>query len=443
MKKLLAWGERLGGMVRAPRLYFAVVPLTIPLIFATVDSSRPDAATRLQAAPPPLPALTFTAAPAPSSPLPGHVMYYPIHSGDTLGEVFAAGGLSPAQSYAIVQDFGKVVDPRRLRLGSVIRFHYDDRGEVAAVSMKIVGWGEVSARRAGDAFEVSSNEAPTHTEERAVAARIESSLYDAVRAAGESPELVQSLVDVFQWDVDFFALQRGDSFSMIVRQRFSGDDAVGYGPILAAQFTHKGEVYEAFRYEQPDGSGGYYTRGGTPVKKQFLKAPLKFTRITSGFSQHRFHPILKIFRPHHGVDYGAPVGTPVMSTADGVVSFTGYDRGEGNYIRIRHNSRLETWYLHLSRFRSGLKPGQRVQQGDVIGYVGATGLATGPHLDYRVKDAGNWLNPLSLRSITPDPLRGASLRYFRTAVAQACTRLEEKAQQIASGTMPHSETPAP
>jgi murein DD-endopeptidase MepM/ murein hydrolase activator NlpD len=217
----------------------------------------------------------------------------------------------------------------------------------------------------------------------------------------------------------------------VVKKKYSGADAVGYGPIVAATFTHDGQTFEAFRDESTAGRGGYYSRTGTPLRKQFLRAPLQFSRITSTFSNHRFHPLLHYFRPHHGVDYGAPVGTPVMTTADGVVVDARYNAGEGNFVRIRHSSRIETSYLHLSRFAKNIRRGTKVTQGDVIGYVGATGLATGPHLDYRVSDGGTWLDPLKLKSITPDPLRGDSLRQFRARVVQLVPKLTAPAPQVA------------
>src|SRR5207244_12170662 len=222
-------------------------------------------------------------------------------------------------------------------------------GAIDSVEMKVTGWGEISALRAPAGFEVTSRPAEQRSVSAVVAAEIDTSLYDALRNAGEGPQLVQQLVDVFQWDIDFFALQKGDSFSVIVEKKCAGADAVGYGPITAARFTHGGQNYEAFRQELSDGRAGYYASNATPLRKQVLRAPLQFTRITSGFSKSRFHPILHAFRPHHGVDYGAPMGTPVMTTADGVVVSAMYNRGEGNFVRIRHTSRLETYYLHLSR----------------------------------------------------------------------------------------------
>jgi murein DD-endopeptidase MepM/ murein hydrolase activator NlpD len=206
---------------------------------------------------------------------------------------------------------------------------------------------------------------------------------------------------------------------------------VGYGPVLAARFKSNGQIFEAFRQERHDGRAGYYARNGSPLRKQFLRAPLQFTRITSRFTRSRYHPILHCFRPHHGVDYGAPVGTPVMTTADGVIVEAGRKRGEGNYIRVRHTARLDTYYLHLSRFAKGMKRGRKVVQGEVIGFVGRTGLATGPHLDYRVSDRGTWLDPLKLRSINPDPLSLAALRQFRANVSRLAPKLATAGPQVA------------
>jgi murein DD-endopeptidase MepM/ murein hydrolase activator NlpD len=180
-----------------------------------------------------------------------------------------------------------------------------------------------------------------------------------------------------------------------------------------------------------DGRAGYYARNGSPLRKQFLRAPLQFTRITSKFSKSRWHPILHCFRPHNGVDYGAPVGTPVMTTADGVVVEVGRKRGEGNYIRIRHTARLDTYYLHLSRFGKGIHRGAKVTQGQVIGFVGSSGLATGPHLDYRVSDHGKWLDPLKLKSITPDPLPVALAQQFRRNVVSLAPKLAVTPPQVA------------
>jgi murein DD-endopeptidase MepM/ murein hydrolase activator NlpD len=412
------------------RLFGAlIIALAIPLLLAA-PASRPVIA--------PLPAAPGHAAPAlryadltevgPAE-LPEHSLVLTMERNDTLASVLTAGGLSRPDSAALTRAFGESIDVRRLRPGHLFRFHYDVDGGVDTVQMKVLGWGDLEAVRHGDAeFQVTPRPAEQRSVISTTAATIDSSLYEAVRGAGEQPQLMQQIVDVFQWDVDFFQLQKGDQFSLVVEKKFAGPQLVGYGPILAARFITGGVVYDAFRHEAADGRAGYYSREGTPLRKQFLKAPLKFTRITSGFSKRRFHPVLRYFRPHHGVDYGAPAGTPVMTTADGVVVEARRNGGEGNVVRIRHTSKIETSYLHLSRFAKGIKRGTRVMQGDVIGYVGQTGLATGPHLDYRVRENGKWLDPLKLRSITPDPLPRESLRRFQGDVAAHLPRLASEPQ---------------
>lgn len=423
--------------MRRPRSYFAVViPIAIPLLLASVhfEPATPTRNASVMAAgsPTPLPPLRYAdlAAP-PTAELPEHSLILTVEDGDTLDSILRAGGLSPSDSAQLNNRFGQTIDLRRLRPGNMLRFHYDRVGQVDSVELKLNGWGELDALRTDGHFEVSTHPAEIREIETTVSAGIDSSLYEALRAEGENPQLAQQLVDVFQWDIDFFALQKGDTFTLVVKKRFAGNDLVGYGPITAARFFHEGTTYEAFRHEAPDGRAGYYSRSGSPLRKQFLRAPLQFTRITSTFSNHRFHPILKYFRAHHGVDYGAPVGTPVMTTADGVVVEAGYHGGEGNVVRIRHTSRIETSYLHLSRFARNVRRGTKVTQGDVIGYVGATGLATGPHLDYRVCDGGTWLDPLKLKSITPDPLRGGQLATFHANVDRLMPRLTAPSAQVA------------
>jgi murein DD-endopeptidase MepM/ murein hydrolase activator NlpD len=418
-------GKALRGALRRPRVFAALaVPLAVPLFLAAVRNQPEFGAVNASAAVPAV-QLRYDELRKPfRAELPEHSLILTVEPNDTLDGVLTAGGLTRGESALLTREFGKSFDVRRLRPGHMVRFHYDQVGVVDGVQMKITGWGELAAVRNGAGFEVEARPAETRQIETTISATVDRSLYEAIRDAGEGPQLVQQLVDVFQWDIDFFELRRGDTFSFVVSKHFAGSDVVGYGPITAARFTHRGTTYEAFRHESADGFGGYYGRGGAPLRKQFLKAPLKFSRVTSGFSKRRFHPVLKYFRPHHGIDYGARVGTPVMTTADGVVVEARYKQGEGNFVRIRHSSTYDTYYLHLSRFAKGLKKGTKVTQGDVIGYVGMTGLATGPHLDYRVTERGKWLNPLNLKSITPDPLRGAQLARYRANVARLVTRLD-------------------
>jgi murein DD-endopeptidase MepM/ murein hydrolase activator NlpD len=242
---------------------------------------------------------------------------------------------------------------------------------------------------------------------------VETSLFQAVSAAGGRPALAVEIADIFRWDVDFLRdLRQGDSFVAIVDVQTIDGEFYRYGTVFAARFVNKGRTMNAVIFPDQDGRLGYYDLAGAPLRKMFLRSPLKFSRITSRFSNSRFHPVLKKSMPHYGVDYGAPVGTPVHATADGVVTLAGRNGGGGNTVRLRHPNGYETNYLHLSRYGKGVRTGARVTQGQVIGYVGATGLASGPHLDYRVKLNGKWINPMTISSPPVKPLEGDRLQRF-------------------------------
>ena len=423
--------------VKRPRVFAALaLPVAIPLILAAVVDQPEFGAVNASAAVPHIHLRYDELRKAQPAELPEHSLILTVEKNDTLDAVLTAGGLTRGESALLTREFGKSIDVRRIKPGHLVRFHYDQSGAVDGVQMKLTGWGTLTAVRSGQTFTVETRPAVVRNVETTISATVDRSLYEAIRDTGEGPQLVQQLVDVFQWDVDFFQLRKGDSFSFVVTKQYADADVAGYGPITAARFTHRGNTYEAFRHENADGTAGYYGRAGAPLRKQFLKAPLKFTRVTSGFTKKRFHPVLNVFRPHHGIDYGAPTGTPVMTTADGVVVEARFKSGEGNFVRIRHNGVYETSYLHLSRFAKGLKKGTKVAQGDVIGYVGATGLATGPHLDYRVSERGKWINPLQLKSITPDPLRGQHLARFKANAARLAERLERPETEVARNPVP-------
>lgn len=366
-------------------------------------------------------------------PLTFHEVLLPIESGDTLETLLNSAGLDASDARGLAADLAKHVDPRRVKAGELMKLEFDPDDTLVRVALKKGDEGRVEARREGGGFVVDYVPAIISTERIALTGTIETSLYEALRDAGESPALVAELVDVFQWDIDFFTLRKGDWFTLVVDRRYSDGQLTGYGAIQIARFHHNGVTYEAFRFDPESGNGGYYAADGTPMKKQFLRSPLKFSRITSGYTSKRFHPVLKKYRPHYGVDYGAPVGTPVLATADGTVVSASYGKANGNMVRLRHVRKMETYYLHLSRFAKGVRPGVRVRQGQVIGYVGATGLASGPHLDYRVKVNGKYINPLSLRSVAPDPLKGEALARFKETRDQLIPLLPELGLAVADG----------
>jgi murein DD-endopeptidase MepM/ murein hydrolase activator NlpD len=254
-------------------------------------------------------------------------------------------------------------------------------------------------------------------------AEIKTSLWVDMKANGLNPMLALELSDIFAWTVDFFGLFKGDKFRVIYDELYVDSTSIGIGTIYAAWFEHRGERFYAFRFEQ-DSVASYWDEKGNSLRKSFLKAPLRFSRISSRFSGNRFHPVLKIYRPHTGVDYAAPEGTPVMALGDGVVIDMGYDRAAGNFVKIRHNSVYTTGYNHFSKFAKGITRGARVKQGDIIGYVGRTGYATGPHLDMRVWMNGSPIDPLKMKSPPVEPVKQENLEAFRNVVASFSAQLD-------------------
>lgn len=226
---------------------------------------------------------------------------------------------------------------------------------------------------------------------------VHQSLFETVISLGEEPELVNAFADIFAWDFDFAKeTQPGDDFRIVFEKYFDRDGFVKYGHVLAAQYRSAGRTYVAIYFEDLDGDGDYYRPDGTSIRRSFLRAPLQFTRISSPYSKSRLHPILKVRRPHEGVDYAAPEGTPVWAVADGTVIFKGWDGGFGRLVKVRHENGYVSYYAHLSSYAEGIVVGARVSQKQVVGRVGATGLATGPHLDYRLKVNGRFVDPLKV-----------------------------------------------
>ena len=264
-------------------------------------------------------------------------------------------------------------------------------------------------------FNDSLNITPWKTESQSVirftSFTVETSLWEAMKKAGVNPELAITLSEIFAWTVDFFGLQKGDKFKVIYEEKRINDELTLPGRIYAAMFISQKNEYMAIPFTQ-DSVESYYDYNGESLKKAFLKAPLRFNRITSRYSSNRFHPVLKIVRPHYGTDYAAPVGTPVYSVGDGRVIETGFDNGSGKYVRIKHNSVYSTAYLHLSSFARGIVQGAYVKQGEIIGYVGSSGLSTGPHLDFRFYKHGYPVDPLKVEAPPVEPVKEENLEKF-------------------------------
>jgi len=246
-----------------------------------------------------------------------------------------------------------------------------------------------------------------------VSSSISSSLFEAIRKSGEKSELAWKLSDIFAWDIDFIRdIQSGDQFKVLVEKRYQDGQLAGYGKIKAAFFMNKGTLFKAFLHKDLNGVSGYYDENGKSLQKAFLKAPLVFSRISSKFTKKRFHPIFKEYRPHPGVDYAAPKGTPIKTVGDGVITQIGYNKGMGNYINIRHSNGYTTGYNHMCKFARGMKKNKKIQQGDIIGYVGMTGYATGPHLDFRMRKNGKLLDPLKHKSPSANPVNPDEMEQF-------------------------------
>jgi murein DD-endopeptidase MepM/ murein hydrolase activator NlpD len=314
-----------------------------------------------------------------------------------------------------VYDLGKIRAGQELRLASLPggpwqRLEYD----VDETSYLVV-------RNDAGGIRAEMKYVPVEFKPAIVSGTIEDSLIGALNKAGEEDSLAIDIVErCFGWDIDFNTdLRKGDSFRVFVEKRYLDGRFAGYRDILAAEFVNEGRVYRAFRFVYPDTKASdYYDETGGSRRKDFLRSPIKFMtpRITSRFTASRFHPIYKIYRPHYGVDYAAPIGTPVQATADGVVTFAGRDGEAGNAVKMTHKNSYATAYLHLSRFGPGVRKGAVLKGGDIVGYVGSTGGSTGPHLDYRIYYHGGPVNPLGHKFKPADPLRKEFLEAFKKEV---------------------------
>jgi murein DD-endopeptidase MepM/ murein hydrolase activator NlpD len=263
----------------------------------------------------------------------------------------------------------------------------------------------VSIDRAGDNFVVKQEAAQLERRVLMKSAEIRNSLFGATDAAGLPDTIATQIADIFSTDIDFHRdLRKGDRFSVVYEVFYDRGEPVKSGRVLAAEFINQGKPYSAVYFNTADNEGGYYTADGKNLRKQFLRSPLEFSRITSGFSTARFHPVLQTWRAHKGIDYGAPTGTRVKATADGVVEIAGRQGGYGNVVVLRHQTKFTTWYGHLSGIANGLRKGKRVAQGEVIGFVGATGLATGPHLHYEFRINDVHQNPLRVAMPAATPI---------------------------------------
>lgn len=313
------------------------------------------------------------------------------------GENFSAAlqqfGLSAQEAGEAVVAAGHAFNLRQLRAGNPVIVGRSVEGELRQINYKIDADRMLRIVPAPDGFSAEVKEIPSHLEVAVVHGQLDDSLFNAVEKAGESPELALRLAQIFAYDLDFYTDPRkGDSFRVVIeKKRYRNGETASYGSLLAAEYDNAGKKYQALLFHDDQGHAAYYAADGKSLQKSFLRSPLKFAApVTSHFSKARFHPILKTYRPHLGTDYGAPIGTPVQTIGSGRVEFAGNKGGDGNMVKIAHSQGYETMYLHLSRIL--VRVGEHVEIGKIIGLVGMTGLATGPHLDFRISQKGQFLN---------------------------------------------------
>jgi murein DD-endopeptidase MepM/ murein hydrolase activator NlpD len=281
-------------------------------------------------------------------------------------------------------------------------------------------------RKTKDRFEVMKTPIQYETREEVIQLDVESDISTALKKAGYCPSLAWELSDIFAWDIDFAKeIQPGDRFQVLVEKRFKHGKDKGYGPILAAVFINSGKRHQAFRYTDTQGRAGYYDPKGHSLQKGFLKSPVNYSKISSYFTKSRLHPILKVKRPHPGIDYAAPKNTPIKAVADGLIKEMGYNKTMGRYMTIQHVNGYETSYYHMNGFANGMKNGGTVSQGDVIGYVGKTGLATGYHLDFRMTKNGEHVNPLETPVTSVEPVPAEEMNRFENRVAEYVEKLTD------------------
>jgi murein DD-endopeptidase MepM/ murein hydrolase activator NlpD len=321
------------------------------------------------------------------------VVFLPIRTGDNLDTLLESAGIGQDEKTQVVEAVSESFDVRQLRAGSYLSLTRSASGDFESLEYVIDPDRrlEVSATEAGYSADVV--EVPGEVIPAAVCTSLEGSLFESIDEAGGNPDLALRMASIFAWDIDFYTdPQEGDAFCVLVEKKvYENGQPPTFQRILAARYLNNGKLFDAFLFIGPNGKPAYYSRDGRSLQAAFLRSPMKFeAAVSSHFSHRRFHPVLKIYRPHLGTDYAAPTGTPVQAVADGTVVFSGYARGGGNWIHIRHANGYETQYLHLSR--RFVKKGEHVDQGERIGLVGSTGLATGPHLDFRVRRNGKYVN---------------------------------------------------
>ena len=347
-----------------------------------------------------------------------------VKSGDNLALIFSRLGLGPALLHRIMSLGGEVGRLKKLRPGQLLKFNIE-AGELLGLEYEIDLTRTLKLTKETDSYSVAITTRALRSVVRQVNATITDSLFLSGQRAGLSDNLIMQLAAIYAWDIDFaLDIRAGDAFSLIYEEQYKDNVKVAEGPVLAAEFINRNRPLRAARYVHADGRADYYSDTGEAMRKAFLRTPVNFTRISSRFNPRRLHPILKKIRPHRGIDYAAPIGTPVKATADGAVVLAGSKSGYGKTIILRHGGRYSTVYAHLSRYARDIRAGRPVKQGQTIGYVGQTGLSTGPHLHYEFRIDGVHRNPLTVELPRAESIDKKRLPAFLASIAPVMAQLD-------------------
>jgi murein DD-endopeptidase MepM/ murein hydrolase activator NlpD len=364
-----------------------------------------------------------------------------IKKGETFFDIFKRYSLDIGELFKLREATAEVHRLRELSPGQPYKIVVDDKNRINSFSYWIDEDSILSVTRNDTGFYAEKKVIQYEKRTEHIGGTIKDNLISSIGEGRENLMLALQISDIFAWDIDFTTdLRSGDVFKIVVGGLYLDGEFKKYGDILSAEFMNNGETYRAYRFEH-DGRVDYYDADGKSLRRAFLKAPLSFRRISSGFSHGRFHPILKIYRPHHGLDYAAPTGTPVSAIGDGVIAFAGYRGQYGKLIIIRHPNGYKTYYGHLSRIEKGLKKGKKVKQGQVIGYVGATGLATGPHLHYEVRVNNKPINPLKVKIPRGEPIPKALMADFRSLRSQMDMELASITHSLVASAEKQADSP--
>jgi len=364
-----------------------------------------------------------------------------VEKGSSMYQTLKSEGLFPQTILDLVKVARPIMPLEEVASGTTFEITWDgpERNTPLKMALRYAADSSLVIERTGPGLEWTATriEHPISVVQKTFHGFVSSSLWESAEIVGMDPSLITNLAEVFAWQIDFNReVKRGDRWRLTVEQKLVDDKTIGWGNILVAEYENDGQLFTGIRYPAEGESASYYFPNGQSLKRMFIKSPIKFGRITSGFSRSRFHPVLHVHRPHNGVDYGAPTGTPVMAVGSGTIDSIGRNGGSGNMIKIRHNGTYSTAYLHLKGFATGLRRGSSVEQGQVIGYVGSTGLATGPHLHFAFYENGTYVDPLGLRFPSAEPIARNQLPKFNQLVQNVMRTLPDwqLAQQDASST---------